>query len=122
MKRFLVALTFAALVGGPAAAATAPVAQPVASVRDMDIHAFIQQVARLTDMTFIVDSRVSGTVAAPDAEQVAKDELLDVFVSTLRASGVSAVPSVGGAYRIFPAADQVQRTSAALSVAGPVRL
>jgi general secretion pathway protein D len=115
MKRFAIALSLTVLAAGPVAAETAVPsgpAQPASEAQDMDIRLFIQEVARLTDMTFIVDQRVRGVVPATRFGPASRDEILDLFVSTLRASGVEAVPSVGGAYRIFPARDPVQRTSA----------
>jgi len=122
MKRFAIALAMAVLAAGSVAAQA--VEEPAATISsEMEIGQFIQQFARMTDMTFIVDPRVNGTVVTPSNAPVSRDELLDFFVDTLRASGVTAVPSVGGAYRIFPAADSVQRTSAHLALpAGAVRL
>lgn len=113
MKRFAIALALAALAASPAAAAApAPAPQPALSAQGVDVREFIQQIARLTDMTFIVDARVKGTVSAPAETPASRDELFDLLVSTLRASGLVATPSVGGAYRISPAPEQVRRTSA----------
>lgn len=124
MNRLAIVLALTVLAAGPVAAAPANEPQAVLNARDMDIQVFIQQVARMTDMTFIVDPRVHGTVPAIAEAPASKEALFDLFVSTLRANGVAAVPSVGGAYRIFPADDQVERTSArnALMSDGTLRL
>jgi general secretion pathway protein D len=125
MKRLAVAFALSLLVAGPVVATPAAPAAPVSGLisGEVDIRLFIQQIARMTDMTFIVDPRVDGMVVATTEAPPAKDDLLDFFIDTLRASGVAAVPSVGGAYRIFPAEDSVQRTSAGLTrPAGVVRL
>ena len=112
MKRFAVLLSLAILAAGPVAAAPTAVVQSVVVSQDVDVRDFIEEVARLTDMTFIVDQRVQGTVSATPFGPASRDEILDIFVATLRANGVDAVPSIGGAYRIVPAKEQVRRTSA----------
>ena len=117
MKRLAIALALVVLPAAAAADEPATVSAE-ATLGEIDIHEFIQSVARVTDLTFIVDPRVGGTVSATRPAPAARDELLDFFIDTLRASGVSAVPSVGGAYRIFPAQDSVRRTSASLG--GPI--
>jgi len=112
MKRFAVAFSLAVLAAGPVAAAPTTDVQSAVALQDVDVRDFIREVASLTDMTFIIDQRVQGRVAATTFGPASREEILDIFVSTLRASGVDAVPSVSGAYRIVPAADKVQRTSA----------
>lgn len=98
------------LAAAPAVAAPEPEpAGPIAiKAQDVDIGDFIQQVARLADITVIVDPRVRGTVSVNVDQPMSKGELMNLFVSTLRQSGVGAVPSIGGAYRIFPIDDGSQ--------------
>lgn len=78
-------------------------AQQTLNVRDADIRAFIQDAARVTGRTFIIDSRVQGKVSVVTDRPLSKSEYFEIFLSTLRANGLVAVPSAGGAYRIQPA-------------------
>jgi general secretion pathway protein D len=94
MKR--VALALALL------AATAAPAQQVLNLRDADIRAFIQDASRVTGRTFIIDARVQGKVSVVTERALSRSEYFEVFLSTLRANGLVAVPTSGGAYRIQP--------------------
>ena len=82
---------------------TAPVtAQQTLNVRDADIRAFVQDAARVTGQTFIVDGRVSGKVSVVTDRPLSRSEYFEVFLSTLRANGLVAIPMRGGGYRIQP--------------------
>ncbi|GLV20792.1 type II secretion system protein GspD [Sphingobium sp. TomMM35A] len=82
----------------------APVlAQQTLNVRDADIRAFIQDAARVTGRTFIIDNRVQGKVSVVTDRPLSRSEYFEIFLSTLRANGLVAVPAPGGAYRIQPA-------------------
>lgn len=86
-----------------ALALAAPVqAQQTLNVRDADIRAFIQDAARVTGRTFIIDNRVQGKVSVVTDRPLSKSEYFEIFLSTLRANGLVAVPAPGGAYRIQP--------------------
>ena len=78
-------------------------AQHTLNVRDADIRAFIQDAARVTGRTFIIDQRVQGKVSVVTDRPLSKSEYFEIFLSTLRANGLVAVPAPGGAYRILPA-------------------
>lgn len=78
-------------------------AQQTLNVRDADIRAFIQDAARVTGRTFIIDNRVQGKVSVVTDRPLSKSEYFEIFLSTLRANGLVAVPAPGGAYRIQPA-------------------
>ncbi|MBK5264996.1 MAG: type II secretion system secretin GspD [Alphaproteobacteria bacterium] len=78
-------------------------AQQTLNVRDADIRAFIQDAARVTGRTFIIDQRVQGKVSVVTDRPLSKSEYFEIFLSTLRANGLVAVPAPGGAYRILPA-------------------
>jgi general secretion pathway protein D len=78
-------------------------AQQTLNVRDADIRAFIQDAARVTGRTFIIDNRVQGKVSVVTDRPLSKSEYFEIFLSTLRANGLVAVPGPGGAYRIQPA-------------------
>ena len=89
-------------------ALAAPIASPVLAqqtlnVRDADIRAFIQDAARVTGRTFIIDNRVQGKVSVVTDRPLSRSEYFEIFLSTLRANGLVAVPAPGGAYRIQPA-------------------
>lgn len=96
------------LTAAMALALAAPIASPVMAqqtlnVRDADIRAFIQDAARVTGRTFIIDNRVSGKVSVVTDRPLSRSEYFEIFLSTLRANGLVAVPAPGGAYRIQPA-------------------
>ena len=91
------ALALATPVGSPV------MAQQTLNVRDADIRAFIQDAARVTGRTFIIDNRVQGKVSVVTDRPLSRSEYFEIFLSTLRANGLVAVPAPGGAYRIQPA-------------------
>lgn len=75
---------------------------PALNVQNADIRAFIQDVARATGTTFLVDPRVQGTITLSNDEPLSEPELLGILVATLRANGLIAVPSGAGVYRVVP--------------------
>jgi general secretion pathway protein D len=77
-------------------------AQQTLNVRDADIRAFVQDAARVTGQTFVVDGRVSGKVSVVTDRPLSRSEYFEVFLSTLRANGLVAIPMRGGGYRIQP--------------------
>lgn len=104
MNKFLLA----ALLAGTALTAPLTVVHAqqqqaqVLNLQDADIRAFIQDVARATGQTFIIDSRVQGRVTVTSQEPLSSNELFEVMLSTLRANGLVAIPTGSGAYRIAP--------------------
>lgn len=100
-----------------AIAAAAPVAaQTTLNVRDADIRAFIADAAKVTGRTFIIDNRVQGKVTVVTDRPLSRSEYFEVFLSTLRANGLVAVPTGNGALRIQPidnAASQPSRVGSA---------
>ncbi len=106
------------LVSAALFAATPALAQYTLNVRDADVRAFIQDAARVMDRTFIIDSRVQGKVSVVTDRPLSRSEYFEIFLSTLRANGLVAVPVRGGAYRIQPldgAATQPGRIGSAQS-------
>jgi general secretion pathway protein D len=95
-------LTVSLAVLGPLAVAPA-IAQHSLNVRDADIRAFVQDAARVTGRTFILDSRVQGKVSVVTDRPLSRSEYFEIFLSTLRANNLVAIPTSGGAYRIQPA-------------------
>lgn len=88
---------FGAMVSQPV------LAQHSLNVRDADIRAFVQDAARVTGRTFIVDSRVQGKVSVVTDRPLSRSEYFEIFLSTLRANNLVAIPTTRGAYRIQPA-------------------
>jgi general secretion pathway protein D len=99
VKRALLAL--ALLVAAPL---TPVAAQHVVNFREADIRAFIEDAARVTGRSFIVDPAVSGKVSVVTQRPLSRSEYFELFLSTLRANGLMAVPLQGGAFRIQPIA------------------
>ncbi len=77
-------------------------AQHSLNVRDADVRAFIEDAASVTGRTFIIDGRVQGKVSVVTDRPLSRSEYFEVFLSTLRANGLIAVPTANGAYRIQP--------------------
>lgn len=90
------------LFAAAALAASPALAQQVLNLRDADIRAFIQDAARVTGRTFVIDQRVTGKVSVVTDRPLSRSEYFEVFLSTLRANGLVAVPIGRGAYRIQP--------------------
>ncbi len=99
MKRAFLAL--ALMLAAPLTPASA---QHVVNFREADIRAFIEDAARVTGRTFIVDPAVSGKVSVVTQRPLSRSEYFELFLSTLRANGLMAVPLQGGAFRIQPIA------------------
>ena len=113
MKKHISTLALcAALVCAPMVAAPLA-AQHSLNVRDADVRAFIEDAASVTGRTFIIDGRVQGKVSVVTDRPLSRSEYFEVFLSTLRANGLIAVPTANGAYRIQP-------TDGAASTAGRV--
>ena len=97
------------------ALASGAAAQTTLNVRDADIRAFIADAAKVTGRTFIIDSRVQGKVTVVTDRPLSRSQYFEVFLSTLRANGLVAVPSVNGVLRVQPidnAASQPTRVGA----------
>lgn len=93
------------LLGAAALALAAPqaaMAQYTLNVREADIRAFVADAAEVTGRTFIVDSRVQAKISVVSDRALSRSEYFEVFLSTLRANGLVAVPTGNGAFRIQP--------------------
>lgn len=114
MRSLLAATALVATLAAPLAA------QTTLNVRDADIRAFIADAAKVTGRTFIIDSRVQGKVTVVTDRPLSRSEYFEVFLSTLRANGLVAVPTANGSFRVQPiegAASQPGR----VGVAGAAR-
>lgn len=88
-------------------------AQYSLNVRDVDVRVFVQDVAHVTGRTIIVDGKVEGKVSVATSRSLSRSEYFEVFLATLRANGLVAVPSSGDTLR-------VQRVDSAVSQPGQV--
>lgn len=88
-----------ALLGAVAAPLAA---QQTVNLRDADVRAYIQDVARATGRTFIIDPRVQGKVSVVSERPLGREAYFELFLSTLRANGLVVQPAAGGAFRIAP--------------------
>lgn len=103
------------------ATASPAAAQYALNFRDADIRAVVQDTARITGRTFIVDQRVQAKISVVTDRPLSRSEYFEVFLSTLRANGLVAVPTAGGAFRIQPsegAATQPSRVGSRGAAAG----
>ncbi|TPE62472.1 type II secretion system protein GspD [Sandaracinobacter neustonicus] len=78
-------------------------AQTTVNLREADIRAFIDDVARVTGATFVIDPRVQGKVSVVSEKPLGRSQYFELFLATLRANGYVAVPSGTGQYRVQPA-------------------
>ena len=100
MNRFLTAcLLMLSLAWAPAATAQ----EQTLNYQNADIRAVVQDISRVTGRTFIVDPSVQGTVTVVSTQPLGRNQLIEVFISTLRANGLVVVQTASGAYRISPA-------------------
>jgi general secretion pathway protein D len=70
--------------------------------RDAEISAVIDDVSLLTGYTFIVDPDVRGRVTIASQASLTPDEVFQVFLSTLRVNGYTAVRASPGVFQIVP--------------------
>lgn len=87
--------------------------QPALAMQDVDLRAFIQDVARATGLTFIVDPRVQGQVSINREQPMEDTELLGLLLSVLRGNGLIAVADGNRTYRVVPAESAAQQPRAA---------
>lgn len=85
----------------------------VLNVQDADIRVFIQDVAKSTGTTLLIDPRVKGTVSVSSNGPLSRRELFEVFLATLRANGLVATPAGNGTYRVEPAENAARQPAAA---------
>ena len=100
MTRFLTACL---LMLSLAWASAATAQEQTLNYQNADIRAVVQDISRVTGRTFIVDPSVQGTVTVVSSQPLGRTQLIEVFVSTLRANGLVVVQTASGAYRISPA-------------------
>ncbi len=114
MKRLALASVLAVTLAAQAHA------QTTLNVRDADIRAFIADAAKVTGRTFIIDNRVTGKVTVVTDRPLSRSEYFEVFLSTLRANGLVAVPTSNGAFRVQPL-DNAASQPSRIGVSGAAR-
>ncbi|MBJ7378497.1 MAG: type II secretion system protein GspD, partial [Sphingobium sp.] len=87
-RKFLLSAATALALAAPIA--TPSMAQQTLNVRDADIRAFIQDAARVTGRTFIIDNKVQGKVSVVTDRPLSRSEYFEIVLSTLRANGLVA--------------------------------
>ncbi|MEG8013861.1 type II secretion system secretin GspD [Sphingomonas sp. 22R3R2A-7] len=118
MKKLVLASVLAPVLAF--AVASEARAQTTLNVRDADIRAFIADAAKVTGRTFIIDNRVAGKVTVVTDRPLTRSEYFEVFLSTLRANGLVAVPTSNGAFRVQPL-DNAASQPSRIGVAGAAR-
>ena len=76
--------------------------QHVINLQDVDMSVLIDDVSRITGYTFIVHPTVRGQVTVSSQTPLSTGEVFQVFLSTLRVHGFTAVPGRNGIYKIVP--------------------
>lgn len=94
---------FSAIASATLMTATPAHAQAMINLRDADIRAFIQDVAKTTGTSFVIDQRVQGKVSVASDKPLSRAAYFELFLATLRANGFVAVPMGNGQYRVQPA-------------------
>jgi general secretion pathway protein D len=87
--------------------------------RNADIVAFIEDVSALTGYTLIVHPEVRGNVTVTSQAELSREEVFEVFLSTLRTYGYTAIPTSTGTYRIVPETSAAQNSGAVGTVDVP---
>ncbi|MFW5661880.1 MAG: type II secretion system secretin GspD [Oceanicaulis sp.] len=101
LRGAIAAITLGVLVLGAGAPAFAQ-DRSTLNFRDAEIGAVIDDVSLLTGYTFIVDPEVRGRVTIASQAALTPDEVFQVFLSTLRVNGYTAVRTAPGVFQIVP--------------------
>ena len=88
---------------GQAGAPTAQAARHVLNFDDVELSSLIADVSIVTGYTFIVHPDVRGKrVTVTSSTPLTREGVFEVFLSTLRVQGFTAVPAGKNTYRIIP--------------------
>jgi len=121
-QRFATLLLLAAGVSAvpapPAwAQASPPGKAPALRMQGVELPAFIQDVARATGTTFIVDPKVQGTVNVTRDEDMSQSDLMGILLAVLRGNNLIAVPAGPSTYRVVPDDSAAQQAGSPLGFA-----
>jgi general secretion pathway protein D len=106
------ALSAVAVLCAPSQAQEPADATHTLNFRNADIVAFIEDIGVLTGYTLIVHPEVRGTVTVTSTAELTRDQVFEVFLSTLRTYGYTAIPTTPGTYRIVPETAAAQNSGA----------
>ncbi len=90
--------------------------QHVINLENVDISVLIDDVSTITGYTFIVHPSVRGKVTVSSQTPLSTGDVFQVFLSTLRVHGYTAIPGRNGIYKIVP--EQDASASAVLDTGG----
>ncbi len=65
------------------------------NLQDADIHAFINEVARITGSNFVPDPRINGKVTVISNRPMNEDEIYQLFLSVMQVNGIVAIEKNG---------------------------
>jgi|TARA_R100000501_G_scaffold13654_4_gene24985 general secretion pathway protein D len=99
------------LLASALALSTPGAAQQYLNLRDADIRAFIEDASSVTGRTMVIDPAVEGKVSIVSERPLNRAQYFEVFLETLRANGLVAIPISNGGLRIAPAADAARQPS-----------
>ena len=106
MKRVFLGTAAAMMLAAPVANAemnSPQASRHVLNLNDVEVTALIDDVSIITGYTFILHPDVRRTkVTVMSQAAMTTDEVFQVFLSTLRVHGFTAVPAGRGVYRILP--------------------
>lgn len=60
-------------------------------LQDADIKAFIDQIAMITNKSFVLDPRINGNVTVVANKPLSKDEIYELFLAVMKVNGIVAV-------------------------------
>lgn len=83
----------------------------ILNMDEADIGVFIEDVGRELGYNFIVHPMVKGKVTVFTSEPLSRQDLFEVFLSTLRVHGFTAVPASNGTYRVIPDQTAAEETA-----------
>lgn len=115
------ALLCAGLVFGASAMAQQPDTNNHSSqltMQEVDIRAFIDDVARATGKTIVVDPRVSGKVTLTAREGMSPSELFAIMANVLRSHGYSLTAAGKDEYRVQPVEEAAENAPLVNTVGG----
>ena len=100
--RTVAAIAFSFIIVMSVLAPPSAAEDQIINYRDADIRAVVDDIARITGRTFILDPRVANKVTIISRTPIPTEQVFELFLSTLRVYGFTAVPIINGAYKIVP--------------------
>lgn len=105
IRRALIAGMMAGTLGAPLVLAQTPDnGGHILNLTDVDIKTLIEDVSTITGYTFVIHPDVRAMVTVTSQTPMSTQGVFEVFLSTLRVNGFTAVPAGKDSYRIVPEA------------------